>query len=71
MRSSQAPAKWAVGEWAEGSVAEALRRVEKVWAVVPEVEAQDKGGMALDKTCQLLGHKAVSSFFPFFTIQMT
>jgi len=46
MRSSQAPAKWAVGEWAEESVAEALHRVVKAWAVVPGVKAPDKGGVA-------------------------
>jgi len=46
MWSSQAPAKWAVGEWAEGSVAEALHRVVKVWAAVPGVEAPDKGEVA-------------------------
>jgi hypothetical protein len=66
MRFNQAPAKWAVGEWAEGNVAEDLRRVVKVWAAVPEVEAPNKGGVAPDKICQIHGHKAVNLFFSIF-----
>ena len=45
MRFSQVLAKWAVGEWAEEAVAEALLRVVKAWAAVPGVEALDKEGV--------------------------